>query len=66
MHENNSMSLIANLLKYYIVKVPDDNTNNTCEYLRDGKLHFNETKLRAESHPAIAESKYGIYPLTLR
>ncbi|CAO3638431.1 unnamed protein product [Mucor hiemalis] len=36
------------------MKVPDDNTL-TCEFLKDGKLSFVETKLRAESHPAIAE-----------
>lgn len=37
------------------LKVPDDNNTLTCEFLKDGKLFFIETKLRAEAHPVIAE-----------
>lgn len=38
-----------------LVQVPDNTF--VCNYLKDGKLVFNEPKLRAESHPAVAESK---------
>lgn len=51
--------LLLILMTIIIVQVPDNNHNTlaACEYCKDGKLFFNEAKLRAESHPAIADSK---------
>jgi hypothetical protein len=43
---------------FFAVQVPDNqNTLVACEYCKDGKLYFNEPKLRAENHQFIAESK---------
>lgn len=38
------------------MQVPDNTL--VCNYLKDGKLYFNEPKLRAESHLAVVESKH--------
>lgn len=43
------------LFVVFLVQVPDNTF--VCNYLKDGKLFFNEPKLRAESHLAVAESK---------
>ncbi|GAA5811084.1 hypothetical protein MFLAVUS_004513 [Mucor flavus] len=39
--------------KMETLRVPDNTL--VCQYLKDGKLYFNEPKLRAESHVKIAE-----------
>ncbi|KAL7320499.1 hypothetical protein PS15m_000385 [Mucor circinelloides] len=40
--------------KMETLQVPD-NASSHCEYIKDGKLHFIEPKLRAENHGAVAE-----------
>ncbi|KAL9538657.1 hypothetical protein MBANPS3_010766 [Mucor bainieri] len=40
--------------KMETLQVPDDAAPH-CQYIKDGKLHFIETKLRAENHHAVAE-----------
>ncbi|KAK4511579.1 uncharacterized protein ATC70_012795 [Mucor velutinosus] len=40
--------------KMETLQVPD-NASPNCQYIKDGKLHFIEPKLRAENHHAVAE-----------
>ncbi|KAI9360982.1 hypothetical protein BD770DRAFT_31715 [Pilaira anomala] len=49
--ENTPISFISQ--KMETLQVPDNTL--VCQYFKDGKLYFNEPKLRAESHDIIAE-----------
>ncbi|CAO3664567.1 unnamed protein product [Rhizopus stolonifer] len=38
-------------------EIENNTPKESCKYLKNGKLEFNEPKLRPENHPLLAESK---------